>query len=76
MIPSDDRILTIMSIAFLVVLTIWTVQPCITLHDDTLTIIKTRFGEIDINHWQGYRTVVWWQDVDYTVNARLVVLPW
>ncbi len=59
MIPSDGCILTIIFTAFLVVLAIWTVQPRLARHDDTLTIIKCRFGEIDINHWPGYRTVIW-----------------
>ena len=34
-----------------------------------------KFGEIDVNHWPGYRTVIWWQDTHYTVNVRLVSLP-
>lgn len=75
MIPSDDRILTIISIAFLVVLAIWTVQPRIARHDETPTIIKCRFGEIDINRWPGGHTVTWWQDADHTINVRLVSLP-
>ena len=45
MLPSDDRILTIISVAFLFVLAIWTVQPRLARHDDTLTIIQCRFGE-------------------------------
>ena len=66
--PPDDRILTIISIAFLFVLATWTVQPRLTLHDETLTIIKTRFGELDINRWPSGRTVIWWQDADYTTG--------
>ncbi|MBC8255599.1 MAG: hypothetical protein H8E35_16440 [Ardenticatenia bacterium] len=53
MLPSDDRMLTIISIAFLCVLAIWTVQPRLARHDGMLTIIKCRFGEIDINRWPG-----------------------
>ena len=48
MLPSDDRILTVSSIAFLFVLAIWTVQPRLALHDGTLTITKTGFGQLDI----------------------------
>ena len=76
MIPSDDRILTIISVAFLFVLTIWTVQPRLARHYDALTLIKCRFGEIDINRLPGGHAVIWWQDADYTVNVWLVVLPW
>ncbi|MBC8218175.1 MAG: hypothetical protein H8E73_06885 [Planctomycetes bacterium] len=50
-------------------------RPRLALHDETLTIIKTNFGELDINRWPGYRAVIWWQDADYTVNVRLVSLP-
>jgi len=57
------------------VFTVWTLQPRHALHDETPTIIKCRYGEIDIDRWSDGHTVTWWQDADCTVNVRPVTLP-
>ena len=51
-------------------------DPHVIRNDETLTIIETRLGELDINHPDGHRVTIWYQDVNRGINVRLLVLPW
>ena len=50
------------------------IQPRLIRHDEVLTIINSRIGEIDINHMPGHKTTIWYQDRG--INVRLLVWPW
>ena len=51
-------------------------KPQLVRHDESLTIVRTRIGELDVNHPPDHRITVWWQEPDHGINARLLVLPW
>ena len=61
---------------FLVAYVLLLLNPHVIRHDEALTIIDTRAGEIDINHLPGYRATIWYQDIERGVNVRLLVSPW
>jgi len=55
--------------------TIALLQPHLALHDEDLTIIRTRIGELDVNYPPGHRATIWWQEPGQGVDVRLLVLP-
>jgi len=75
LIALDDRSELLLCVLFLLILLVGMVQPRLELHNDDLTIIACRWGELDFNHVQGYRRTVLWQgqDAGYTVNVRVAV---
>lgn len=73
----DNRAILLLVAITLIVFagTLVLIQPPLALQDKSLTIIRTRIGELDVNHPRGYRTTIWWQEPGYGINARLLVLP-
>lgn len=76
MIASFRRTLTVMlALLFAVYLYLFLLlRPRIFRHAPEVTIIDTRAGEIDINHPPGFRTTIWYQDIERGINVRLLVI--
>jgi hypothetical protein len=51
-------------------------QPRVERHNEALTIINTRIGELDVNHPPGHRVTIWYQNIKRGINVRMLVLPW
>jgi hypothetical protein len=77
MTPVDNRSTLLLVAITLVVFagTLVLIRPSLASHDEFLTIIRTRVGELDVNHLPGHRATIWWQEPDHGINARLLVLP-
>ncbi len=74
--PKRTILWLILANLFLVACLLLLLNPHVIRHDEALTIIDTRAGEIDINHPPGHRPTVWYQDIERDVNVRLLVSPW
>jgi len=74
--PKRSILWLILANLFLVACLLLLLNPHVIRHDEALTIIDTRAGEIDINHLPGYRAAIWYQDIERGINVRLLVSPW